>query len=138
MYIPTPPAMEVPEDDRDAVRLKYLRGVKIPYYDANPANLDDSILNWEDFAEEVVGEMGQDARDKWACRTFPHRLALELKADLRDRIWEKKISTEEQCLDWWEQEERIDAPNRKFDDLWSIPHHLERGELRLRDCRKYL
>ena len=63
------------------MRLEDLRGVKIPYYDANSANLDDFILDWEQFAEDPTGEMRQDARDKWACRTFPHRLASELKAD---------------------------------------------------------
>ena len=42
------------------------------------------ILDWEYFDEEVLGEMPQDARDKWVCLTFPHRLASELKADLRD------------------------------------------------------
>ena len=75
-------------DVGDAVRIEDLRGVKIPHYDVNPANLDDFILDWEDFAEEVVGEMrfGWDARDKWACRTFTHRLAPELKADSRDAI----------------------------------------------------
>ena len=128
----------IASDVGDAVRVEDLRGVKIPYYDANPANLDDFILDWEDFAEEVVGEMRQDARDKWACRTFPHRLASELKADVRDQIREKRISMEEQCLDWLEQEERVDAPNQKLDDLWSIPLNLERGELRLRDWRRYL
>ena len=128
----------IASDVGDAVRLEDFRGVKIPYYDANPANLDDFILDWEDFAKEVVGEMRQDARDKWACRTFPHRLASELKADLLDRIREKRISTEVQCLDWLEQEERVDAPNQKLDDLWSVPLKLERGELRLRDWRRYL
>ena len=114
--------------------------MKIPHYNANPANLDDFILDWEDFAEEVVGEMrfGSDARDKWACRTFPHRLAPELKADLRDTIGEKGIRTEEQCLDWLEQEERLDTRNGKLDDLWAIPLNLERGELRLREWRIYL
>ena len=107
--------------------------MKIPYYDANPANLDDFILDWEDFAEEVVGEMRQDACDKRACRTFPHHLALELRADFRDPIREKRISTEEQCLDWLKPEETVDAPNQTLDDLWSIPLNLERGELRLRD-----
>ena len=58
----------------DVVRLEDLRAVKIPYYNAYAANLDDFILDWEDFAEEVVGEMRQDACDKWACDTFPHRL----------------------------------------------------------------
>ena len=113
-------------DVGDVVRLEDLRGVKIPYYDANPANLDDFILDWEDFAEEVVGEKRQDARDKWACRTFPHHLASELKAELHDQIWEKRISTEEQCLDWMEQEDRVDAPNQKltifgqYPSTWSV------------------
>ena len=82
------------------MRLEDLQGVKIPYYDANPANLDDFILDWEDFAEEIVGEMRQDARNKWACRTFPHCLVSELKADLRHRTREERIGTLEQCLDW--------------------------------------
>ena len=128
----------IASDVGDAVRLQDLRGVKIPYHDANPANVDDFILDWEDFAEEVVGEMQQNARDKWACCTFPHCLASELKADLRDQIREKRISTEEQCLDWLELEERVDAPNQKLKDLWSIPLNLEHGELRLRDWRRYL
>ena len=128
----------IASDVGDAVRLQDLRGVKIPYYDANPANLDDFILDWEDFAEELVGEMRQDARDKWLCRTFPHRLASELKADLGDQIREKRISTEEQCLDWLEQEERVDSPHQKLDDLRSIPLNSERGELRLRDWGRYL
>ena len=78
----------IASDVGDAVRIEDLQGVKIPHYNANPANLYDFILDWEDFAEEGVGEMrfGSDARDKWACRTFPHRLAPELKADLRDAI----------------------------------------------------
>ena len=37
----------------DAIRIDDLRGIKIPYYDGNPSNLDDFILDWEDFAEEV-------------------------------------------------------------------------------------
>ena len=45
---------------------------------------------------------------------------------------------EEQCLDWLEQGERVDAPSQTLDDLWSIPLNLERGELRLRDWRRYL
>ena len=114
--------------------------MKILHYEANLANLDDFILDWEDFAEAVVGEMrfGSDARDKWACRTFPHRLAPELKADLRDTIREKRIRTEEQYLDCLGQEERVDTPNQKFDDLWAIPLILERGELQLRKWRRNL
>ena len=90
----------IASDVGDAVRIEDLCGVKIPRYDANPDNWDDSILDWKDFAEEFVGEMRfkSDARDKWACRTFPHRLAPELKADLRDAIREKRIRTEERCL----------------------------------------
>ena len=128
----------IASDVGDTVRLGDLRGVRIPYYDANPANVDDFILDWEDFAEEVVGEMRQDARDKWARCTFPHRLASELKADICDQVREKRISTEELCLDWLQQEEGADAPNQNLDDLWSIPLDLERGGLRLRDWRRYL
>ena len=111
MYILTPREMGVREESTlggvissdvgDTLRIEDLGGVKIPYYDANPANLDDFILDSQDFAEEVVGEVRQDARDKWTCSTFPHRLASELKADLRDRIRENRIRTEEQCLDWF-------------------------------------
>ena len=75
-------------DVRDAIRIDDLRGIKIPYYDGNPSNLDDFILDWEDFAEEVVGEMRGAPRDKWVCRTFRHRLAQDLKEELRDQIRE--------------------------------------------------
>ena len=113
----------IASDVGDAVRIKDLRSVKIPHYHANPTNVDHFIVDWEDFTEEVVGEMlfGSDARDKWACRTFQHRLAPELKANLRDATREKMIRTEEQCLDWLEQEERVDTPNLNLDDLWAIP-----------------
>ena len=57
-------------DVGDAIRIDHLRGIKIPYYDGNPSNLDDFILDWEDFAERVVGEMRGAPRDKWVCRTF--------------------------------------------------------------------
>ena len=73
-------------DVGDAIRIDDLRGIKIPYYDGNPSNLDDFILDWEDFAEEVVGEMREAPRDRWVCRTFPHRLAQDLKEELRDQI----------------------------------------------------
>ena len=76
----------VAADVGDAIRIDDLRGIKIPYYDGNPSNLDDFILDWEDFAEEVVGEMKGAPRDKWVCRTFPHRLAQDLKEELRDQI----------------------------------------------------
>ena len=71
-------------DVGDAIRIDDLRGIKNPYYDGNPSNLDDFILDWEDFAEEVVGEMKGAPRDNWVCRTFPHRLAQDLKEELRD------------------------------------------------------
>ena len=70
-------------------------------------------------------------RDKWVCRTFPHRLAQDLKEELRDQICEGLIQTEQACLQWLEDEERVDAPNQKLEDLWSIPLPLERGELRV-------
>ena len=90
----------VAEDVGDAIRIDDLRGIKIPYYDGNPSNLDDFILDWEDFAEEVVGEMQGAPRDKWVCRTFPHRLAQDLKEELRDQIREGLIRTEQACLQW--------------------------------------
>ena len=125
-------------DVGDAVRIDDLRGIKIPYYDCNPSNLDDFILDWEDFAEEVVGEMRGAPRDKWVCRTFPHRLAQDLKEELRDQIREGLIRTEQACLQWLEDEERVDAPNQKLEDLWSIPLQLDRGELRVREWNRYL
>ena len=77
--------------------------------------------------------MEQEMRDNWACHTFPHHWASKVKADLRDLIREKRICREEQCLDWLEQEERVDASNQKLDDLWSISLNLEPGDLRFRD-----
>ena len=111
-------------DVGDAIRIDDLRGIKIPYYDENPSNLDDFILDWEDFAEEVVGEMRGAPRDKWVCRTFPHPLAQDLKEELRDQIREGQIRTEQACLQWL--------------DLWSIPLPLDRGELRVREWNRYL
>ena len=49
-------------------------------------------------------------RDKWVCRTFPHRLAQDLKEEVRDQIREGVIQTEQACLQWLEDEERVDAP----------------------------
>ena len=125
-------------DVGDAIRIDDLRGIKIPYSDGNPFNLDDFILDWEDFAEEVVGEMRGAPRDNWVCRTFPHRLAQDLKEELRDQIREGLIRTEQACLQWLEDEERVDAPNQKLEDLWSIPLPLDRGELRVREWNRYL
>ena len=125
-------------DVGDAIRIDDLRGIKIPYYDGNPSNLDDFILDWKDFAEEVVGEMRGAPRDKWVCRTFPHRLAQDLKEELLDQIREGLIRTEQACLQWLEDEERVDAPNQKLEDLWSIPLPLDRGELRVREWNRYL
>ena len=122
----------------DTVRTDDLKGIKIPYYDAIPSNLDDFILDWEDLAEEVVRETSQGPGNKWACRTFPHRLAQDLKEELRDRIREGAIRTEQACLQWLEDKERVDAPDKKLEDLWSIPVSLEHGELRVRDWNRYL
>ena len=128
----------VTADVRDAIRIDALRGIKITYYDGNPSNLDDFILDWEDFAEEVIGEMKGAPRDKWVFRTFPHRLAQDLKEELRDQIREGLIQTEQACLQWLEDEERVDAPNQRLEDLWSIPLPLERGELRVREWNRYI
>ena len=125
-------------DVGDAIRFDDLRGIKIPNYDGNPSNLDDFILDWEDFAEEVLREMRGAPRDKWVCRIFPHRLAQDLKVELRDQIREGLIRTEQACLQWLEDEERVDAPNQKLEDLWSIPLPLDRGELRVREWNRYL
>ena len=128
----------VAADVGDAIRIDDLRGIKIPYYDGNPSNLDDFILDWEDFAEEVVGELKGAPRDKWVCRTFPHRLAQDLKEELRDQIRVGLIQTKQACLQWLEDEERVDAPNQKLEDLWSIPLPLECGELRVREWNRYI
>ena len=128
----------VAADVGDAIRIDDLRGIKIPSYDGNPSNLDDFILDWEDFAEEVVGEMKGAPRDKWVCRTFPHRRAQDLKEELRDQLREGLIQTEQACLQWLEDEEQVDAPNQKLEDLWSIPLPLERGELRVREWNRYI
>ena len=101
-------------------------------------NLDDFLLDREDFAEEVVGEMKGAPRDKWVCRTFPHRLAQDLKEELRDQIREGLIQAEQACLQWLEDEERVDAPNQKLEDLWSFLLPLERGELRVREWNRYI
>ena len=77
-------------------------------------------------------------RDKWVCWTFPHRLAQDMKEELRDQIREGSIQTEQDCLQWLEDEERVDAPNQKLEDLWSIPLPLERGELRVREWNWYI
>ena len=134
----TPRPQVVAADVGDAIRIDQLRGIKIPYYDGNPSNLDDFILDWEDFAKEVVSEMKGAPRDKWVCRTFPHRLAQDLKEDLRDQIREGLIQTEQACLQWLEDEERVDAPNQKLEDLWSTLLPLESGELRVQEWNWYV
>ena len=128
----------VAADIGDAIRIDDLRGIKIPYYDGNPSNLDDFILDLGDFAEEVVGEMKGAPRDKWVCRIFPHRLAQDLKEEVRDQIREGLIQAEQACHQWLEDEEQVDAPNQKVEDLWSIPLPLERGELRVREWNRYI
>ena len=82
--------------------------------------------------------MNGGPREKWVCLTFPHRLAQDLKEELRDQIREGLIQTEQACLQWLEDEERVDGPNQKLEDLWSIPLPLERGELRVREWNWYI
>ena len=95
------------------------------HYDGNPSNLDDFILDWEDFAEEGFREMKGAPRDKWVCRTFPHRLAQDLKEELRDQICEGLIQTEQACLQWLEDKERVDAPNQKLEDWCAAARGVE-------------
>ena len=61
----------VAADVGDAIRIEDVRGIKIPYYDGNPSNLDDFILDWEDFTEEVVGEMRQSAKGQVGMSDIP-------------------------------------------------------------------
>ena len=63
---------------------------------------------------------------------------LDLKEELRDQIREGVIQTEQACLQWLEDAERVDAPNQKLEDSWSIPLPLERGELRVREWNWYI
>ena len=128
----------VAADVGDAIRIDDLRGIKIPYYDGNPSTLDDFILDWEDFAEEVVGEMKGAPRDRWVCWTLPHRLAQDLKEELRDQIREGLIQREQACLQWLEDEGRVDAPNQKLEDICFIPLPPEGGELRIRERNRYI
>ena len=53
-------------------------------------------------------------------------------------VQEKRIRTKEQFLDWLNQEERLDTPNLKLDDLLARCLNLEHGELRWRKWRRYL
>ena len=48
------------------------------------------------------------------------------------------IQREQACLQWLQKEERVEAPNQKLEDLWSIPLPLERGELRVREWNWYI
>ena len=42
------------------------------------------------------------------------------KEELRDQLREGLIQTEQASLQWPEDEERVDAPNQKLEDLWSF------------------
>ena len=128
----------VAADAGEAVRIEDLRGVRVPFYNGTPETLEDFLLDWEDFADEVMGSASQAQRDSWALRTFPHRLHADLKADLRDKIRSGQVHGEVECVDWLEDEESVDVLNQKMDDLWNIPLELERGELRLGAWRNYL
>ena len=102
----------VASDVGDAVGNNDLRGIKIPYCDGTPSNLDDFILDWEDFAEDVVGDMSQGPRDKWACRTFPYRLAQDPKEEFRDRLREGAIRTEQPAFSGWTPRSAWTRPTR--------------------------
>ena len=63
---------------------------------------------------------------------------IPLQEELRDQIRERLIQTEQACLQQLEDENRVDAPNQKLEDLWSIPLPLERGELGVREWNQYI
>ena len=46
-------------DVGDAIRIDNLRRIKIPYYDGNPSNLDDFILDWEDLLRRSSARCGE-------------------------------------------------------------------------------
>ena len=69
---------------------------------------------------------------------IPTQASMDLKEELRDQIREELIQTEQACLQWLEEEERVDAPNQKLEDLWSILLPLERRELRVREWNRYI
>ena len=128
----------VAADAGEAVRIEDLRGVRQPCYNCIPETLEDFLLDWQDFADEVMGSATQAQKESWALRTFPHRLHADLKADLRDKIPSGQVCGEVECVEWLEDEESMDASNQKVDDLWNTPWELERGELRLGAWRNYL
>ena len=48
------------------------------------------------------------------------------------------IQTEQARLQWLEDEEGVDAPDQKLEDLWSILLPLDRGGLRVREWNRYI
>ena len=110
----------------------------VPCYNGNPETREDLLPDWEDFADEVMGSASPAQKSSWALQTFPPRLHGDLKADLRDKIRSGQVLGEVECVDWLEDEESVDAPNQKLDDLWNIPLGLEPGELCLAAWRNYL
>ena len=98
-------------DAGEAVRIEDVRGVRVPFYNGTPETLEHFLLDWEDFADEVMGSASEAQRDSWAPRTFPHRLHADLKADLRDKIRSGHVRGEVECVDSLDDEESVDAPN---------------------------
>ena len=85
----------------------------------------DTLSQWSNGERQRGG--GGVQRDRWALQAFPHRLQAELKEELRDKIRNGQVRGETECVDWLQEEERVDALNQKMDDLWNIPLVLERG-----------
>ena len=55
---------------------------------------------------------GLYARDRWTCRTFAHRLAPELKADLRDVIRERGSVRRSSVLTGWSKKKGRILPTK--------------------------
>ena len=117
----------VAADAGEAVRIQDFCAVRVPFYNGTRAMLQDFLLDWEDFADEVMGRASQAGRDIWALQAFPHRLHGDLKADLRDKIRSGQVRGEVECVDWLEDGECVDAPNQKMDDLRKIRWSCSEG-----------
>ena len=128
----------IASDVGDAVRLEDLQALSFLYYEAKGTNLDNFILDWEDFAEEVVVDMLRDMPDKWACHTFPHRRAPNLRRIYVIQFVRRGSIRRNNVSIGSSRKKELMLQTKRRHGLWSIPLNLERGDLRLMDWRRYL
>ena len=112
-------------DAGDTVWIEDLRGLRVLFHNGTEETLEDFLLDWEDFEDEVMGSASQGQRDSWAPRTLPHRLHANLKADLRDKIRSGQVRGEVECVEWLKDEEFVDTPHKNMQDMWNIPFKVE-------------